>query len=109
MATTSLARRLRLAAVAALLTGAVAAGSLWYIAERSAEPPEFAGGSVAEAREMQQLERIGGKAAVMVLRFQRGFESLWHGERLALSVGVLSLLVAALCLHLAALSDEDDQ
>src|SRR3982751_3720882 len=44
-----------------------------------------------------QIERIGGMATVYVARFNLWFTSLWHGKQLALTVGVLAVVVAFAC------------
>ena len=41
-----------------------------------------------------ELERFGGKAAVLADEFERWFSGLWKGKRLAGTVAVISLLVA---------------
>ena len=59
------------------------------------------------------LERIGGKAAVLAVEFNQWFESLWHGKPLAFTVAFLSIAVALGCFGIAhVLSDDlppDDQ
>ncbi len=40
------------------------------------------------------LERFGGKAAVMADDFNRWFSGLWRGKRLAYTVGVLGIGIA---------------
>jgi hypothetical protein len=58
-------------------------------------------------REMQELERLGGKASVWTYRFDRWLASLWHGQRLAGTLAVLSLVISWGCFHLAGLMAED--
>jgi len=48
-----------------------------------------------------QLERIGGKSAVMGVELTQLLGSLWHGKRLALSVAFLSIGFAMVCFWLA--------
>jgi hypothetical protein len=62
----------------------------------------------ASSRELQQLERLGGKAAVLTFKFNRWFASLWHGRPLAYVLASLSLLAALGCLHVAGLMGEPD-
>ena len=50
---------------------------------------------------VRQLERFGGKAAVLFDDFNRWFASLWHGKSLGLTVIWLSAF-AALCVYLIA-------
>ena len=62
------------------------------------------------AREMQQVERLGGQAAVLTLEFHRWMASLWHGTRLAATLATLAAIAALLCFHIADLMiDEDDR
>jgi hypothetical protein len=49
----------------------------------------------------RQLQRFGGKAAVLFDDFNRWFAGLWHGKSLGLTVIWLSVL-AALCVYLVA-------
>ncbi len=44
-----------------------------------------------------EIERIGGKATVYVVRLNEWFGSLWHGRPLAFTIAVLTLLAALLC------------
>jgi hypothetical protein len=101
------ATRWRRAAIALLLVGGALSAGVYLSARRAVEVAEFGSGSIAEKRELNQLERLNGKGGVMMFRFQQWFESLWHGERLGLTLGALSLLLAALCWHLALLAEED--
>ncbi|HEV7820427.1 MAG TPA: hypothetical protein VGO84_04550, partial [Burkholderiales bacterium] len=48
-----------------------------------------------------QIERLGGKAAVYAVRFNEWFITLWHGTRLAFTVGVLSIAIAMVCFWVA--------
>ena len=48
-----------------------------------------------------QIERLGGKAAVYAVRFNEWFIRLWHGTRLAFTVGVLSIVVSMVCFWVA--------
>ena len=49
----------------------------------------------------RQLERFGGKAAVLFDDFNRWFASLWHGKSLGLTLIWLSVFAAA-CVWLVA-------
>src|ERR1700686_2188330 len=42
---------------------------------------------------LRQMESVGGKGNELAATVRRWFESLWHGERLAVTVVVLTLLV----------------
>lgn len=48
-----------------------------------------------------ELERIGGKSALLVDDFSRWFASWWHGRRLALTLVLLAGASALLCFWLA--------
>ncbi|MFL5367476.1 MAG: hypothetical protein ACJ781_18550 [Myxococcales bacterium] len=47
-----------------------------------------------DRRYVYQLERFGGKSAVLYSELYDAFSSLWHGPRLGITIGVLSCLVA---------------
>ena len=47
------------------------------------------------------IERLGGMATVYVARFNVWFSGLWHGKQLAVTVAVLTVLVALACFWLA--------
>jgi hypothetical protein len=110
--------RLRLAGIVILVAGLLATVFV-YIAASGMTAPDplgyrivggqaFAIAADDSARELQQLERIGGKAAVMTFKFQRWFSSLWQGQRLAYTLLLLSAAAALLCLHLASLMNDSD-
>ena len=48
-------------------------------------------------RHLLELERIGGKAAVVAAEMNEWFDSLWHGKRLAGTLAVLSVGISLLC------------
>ena len=54
---------------------------------------------------VRQLERFGGKAAVLFDDFNRWFTALWQGKRLGITIGLLSLLAALALLGIARMSD----
>jgi len=54
-----------------------------------------------------QLERIGGKAAVLAAEFNQWFESLWHGKQLGYTVALLSIAVALGCYLIAHFLSDD--
>jgi hypothetical protein len=105
--------RLHLAGVVILVAGLLAAVFV-YISAAGQTDPEAIGYRIVggqayaiapddSAHELQQLERLGGKAAVMTFKFQRWFSSMWHGQRLAYPLLVLSAAIALLCFHIASL------
>jgi hypothetical protein len=109
--------RVRLAGLAIAVIGLVAAAIVYFTASGQADVNavgyEMAGGNAYaitlqdSQRELQQLERIGGKSAVLTLQFRLWFASLWHGRRLAWTLAGLSLALALLCFHIASLMAED--
>jgi hypothetical protein len=54
-----------------------------------------------------ELERIGGKAAVLAAEFNQCFERLWHGKQLASTVAFLSIAVALGCFLIAHVLSDD--
>ncbi|MGO4330229.1 hypothetical protein AB4Z48_02025 [Cupriavidus sp. 2TAF22] len=48
-----------------------------------------------------QLERIGGKAAVLAAEFSQWFGGLWHGRQLAITLAILATAAALLCFAVA--------
>ncbi len=109
--------RLYLAGAIVLAAGLIAAALVYFLAANptdiGATGYRIVGGNVyaltlAEStRELQEVERIGGKSAVLLLEFHRWFLSLWHGRRLAYTLALLSAAVALLCFYVAGLMGED--
>lgn len=101
----SLTARLRLAAAVVAAGGLGIGGWIWFTRPAvEATAMEF---SRSRAYEFQ-LERIGGKFAVLSAQIDTWFESLWQGRTLGASIAVASLLVAAVILvigHFAAAPD----
>ena len=64
--------------------------------------------AVEHHREMQQLERLGGRASVRTAEFDQWLSSLWHGRRLAATLAVLGLVLGGACWRIGALMAEDD-
>jgi hypothetical protein len=50
---------------------------------------------------VHQLERFGGKAAVMFDQFNRWFAGLWEGRQLGITVACITIVVAAAMLVVA--------
>ncbi len=100
-------RRFRLAGIATLVVGVAAAGAVWLSAGEGDGSAKIAADlSRAAAREFQ-LERIGGKFAVTADRLSTWFDGLWAGRPLALTLLVLSVVVAAGCFGLAAIARDE--
>lgn len=116
---TSLPRQLRLAAIAILAIGWIAAVLVYCFAENgermdgdSAEYQLVRGQVVAvpfsaSKREQQELARLGGDASVRIVEFDSWLGTLWHGERLAYTLAVMATVVGAACLYVAGLAAED--
>jgi hypothetical protein len=98
-----LCTRLRTAAWVVLAVGLAAASLIYALAAPDADADVDLGDSRIDD---YNIERIGGKAAVYVVHFDRWLGSLWHGRPLAVTVAVLTLLAAGLCLWLAAVAAE---
>ncbi|MDB5815954.1 MAG: hypothetical protein JWN23_3071 [Rhodocyclales bacterium] len=80
------------------LLGAV----LIYALSTDAETVEIANRQAYEF----QIERIGGKATVYLVRLNEWLISLWHGKQLGITVGVLAIVIALLCFWVAAQMSE---
>jgi hypothetical protein len=91
--------------MAIAVLGVVAAIAVHFSAGADADVDADA---LAQQREMRELERLGGTAAVQTVRFDRWLASLWHGERLAGTLAVLGLLVGGACWKIGELMAEDD-
>jgi hypothetical protein len=112
-------QRLRLAAGLILIVAVLAAVIVYIAAADEADPDalgyQIVGGQAYgigagdSSRELQQLERLGGKAAVQTFKLQRWVDSLWHGQRLAYTLLLLGAGAAALCWYVAGLLDEPDR
>jgi len=55
---------------------------------------------------VHQLERFGGKAAVMFDQFNRWFAGLWEGRQLGITLACITVFIAA-GLFLAARRSQD--
>jgi hypothetical protein len=89
------ARRLRILGHTVLIAGAFAALVIYRTA---APPPESPLGDPEDSKQyLREMQMYGGEANVLAYEIRQGFDSLWHGRRLALTVAVLALLLAAGC------------
>jgi len=93
---------LKRAGLAIAAVGLVLAAAAWVHAG-----PDEELDAVEHRREMQQLERLGGRASVQTAEFDRWLSSLWHGRRLAVTLAVLGLVVGGACWRVGGLMDED--
>lgn len=84
------AKRVRAFGAILLVAGLLAAVIIFC----TARPPEELGileDDVPTKRESLQLEKIGGKSYILFNDINEWFSSLWHGRRLAYTVGILSI------------------
>jgi len=86
-------RRCYITTAAILLTGLGSAAAIYLTAAAAPEDPfaEFE----KSKKFAYELERMGGKAALVANDFNKWFAGLWHGETLAYTVAILTLFVAA--------------
>lgn len=110
-----LRQRLYLASLVILVVGLCTAAILYLTIDDSEEAEDtyqivFSGGKSypvpvdSDRLYLNNMERFGGKAAVMFAQFNRWFMSLWQGEALAVTVlwititasGVVFLLARAI-------------
>lgn len=110
-------RRLRLAGAIVLAAGWIAAACIFLMAshgsnDTGASSYRVVDGQVytvapdASKRELQQIERMGGKTAVRMFEFEAWMGTLWQGKRLACVLALLSSVVAATLFYLAGLAAE---
>ena len=94
------ARRVRMSGVVLLVGGLAAAVIVFYLAQPD-EKLGILGVDVPTKRENLQLERMGGKSYILFNDINEWFSSLWHGRRLAYTIGVLSIAGFVSCRCLA--------
>jgi hypothetical protein len=109
--------RLHWAGVIILVTGWLAAALIYFVAgsdgDAQAGDYQLINGQVyttpmgSSKREQQQLARLGGSASVRIVEFDSWLGSLWHGQRLAWTLALMSTAVGGLCIYLADLAAED--
>jgi hypothetical protein len=109
-------RRLYLAAAIILVAGWAAAACVFVTSTGTVDADAVAyrivGGNsypitLGESkRDLQKLERLGGKATVWVVGLDAWLGSLWHGQRLSYTLALLSTAVAGLCAYIAGLMAE---
>jgi hypothetical protein len=86
-------RRCYLVTAAILLAG-FGCSAIIYITAREAEYNPFAEFEKSK-KFAYELERMGGKAALVANDFNKWFAGLWHGEALAYTVAVITMVIAA--------------
>ena len=92
--------RIFYAGVFILVAGLIGAALIyWLTADSAAKKTEI---EFANPRAYEfQIERLGGKAAVYVVRFNEWFTGLWQGRQLAFTVAVLAVVIALICFWLS--------
>jgi hypothetical protein len=85
--------RVRVGTVAILVIGFATAVVIYLIAQ---PPPGNPLGydPLDTKKYLHDLEVYGGKANVLAAEFREWFDSLWHGERLAFTVAVITVIAA---------------
>ncbi|WP_059412279.1 hypothetical protein [Cupriavidus basilensis] len=97
----SLPARLYLLGAAILAAGWTAAVLVYLNAARAETSPDLLYGPGWQRQYDFQLERIGGKAAVLAAEFSQWFGGLWHGRQLAVTLAILATVAALLCFAVA--------
>jgi hypothetical protein len=92
--------RIFYAGVLILVAGLTGAALIfWFTADSALKKTEI---EFANPRAYEfQIERLGGKATVYVVRFNEWFTGLWQGRPLAYTVAVLTLVIALICFWLS--------
>ncbi len=86
----NLPKRIRVIGTAVLVAGLFAA-TIIYAAAKPDEHRAVLGVDVLTKRDTLELERMGGESYVLFHDFMAWFAGLWHGRKLAYTVGVLAL------------------
>jgi hypothetical protein len=85
------AKRIRKAGIMVLMGGLLAGLIIYFSAPAEQERDMILGVDVRTNRDVLELEKMGGKSAVVMADFEEWFASIWHGRRLAYTVAVLSI------------------
>ena len=92
--------RLRLGALVILALGLASALGI-YLAANDAPASAALAEMHGSKPYVHQLERFGGKAAVMFDQFNRWFAGLWEGRQLGITVAWITIVVAGVMLLVA--------
>jgi len=99
---------MKLAALFILAIGLGAGATIYFTADEAAPSAYIVVGDTAYPYDpaisktyVRQLERFGGKAAVLFDDFNRWFASLWVGRRLGVTIICLSAFTAYLLLWIS--------
>ena len=92
--------RIFYAGVVILVAGLIGAALIyWLTADSAVKKTEI---EYANPRAYEfQIELLGGKATVYVVRFNEWFTGLWQGRQLAFTVAMLALVTALICFWLS--------
>ncbi|WP_420995595.1 hypothetical protein ACKI2N_021835 [Cupriavidus sp. 30B13] len=93
--------RLYLLGAAILAAGWIGSALIYLNAAREESSADLLYGPGWQRQYDFQLERIGGKAAVLAAEFSQWFGGLWHGRQLAITLAVLATVAALLCFAVA--------
>jgi hypothetical protein len=97
--------RFRLAALVVAGIGGFASAAIWFGSDEvKIDAIEF---SRSRAQEFQ-LERLGGKFAVMSAQIGTWFDGLWVGRTLGLTLGVLTVVAVVVLLTIGRLASPGD-
>lgn len=88
-------KHLRVVALLIVLFGFGSAGAIYLTAEPT-PVSSFEYDRFSSKKYVRELERFGGKFAVLTAELNQWLAGLWHGKALAIVVGILSLLLALL-------------
>jgi hypothetical protein len=83
-------QRVRFLGVSILIVGLITAAKIYQLRASEDDSPYTTDDFVSK-RDLDQIERIGGKANVLAIELNSWLVSLWHGKRLAYSIASLSV------------------
>ena len=99
-------RRVQLAGALIVAVGWIVAACVWFAASGGDDDGDGTGDLTAR-REMAQVERLGGRATAQTVQFDSWLGSLWHGQRFAWTLAILSLALGAGCAYVGTLMGEE--
>src|SRR5262245_8983776 len=92
--------RLHVAAVVILVVGVAAGLAIYFLAEDQA--PHLGLYEIQISKQyVREIERFGGKAALLFDDLGRWFGERWHGKQLGVTIGWLSVFAAGVLYLLA--------
>jgi hypothetical protein len=95
-----LRRRLRRVGAGILIAGLFSAAMVYRAAPPGGGTPDPLASGYSK-RDLADMENIGGKSVVFAVDLDEGFGSLWHGRRLACTLGFISVGSSMACFFLA--------